>query len=139
MLDFMNLYFLSSQSYMHPIPNPHPSSSSPLIDDFTYIDTDHPSTPSTPISFSPQPTPPASPHKIPTPPPPRKSTRKHIPLTWHSDYITNLSTTQPPHISNLAYTTIQPLFSSFLSTLTTTHCIFQSCHSASSLDYSHEH
>uniref|UniRef100_A0A803LWX7 GAG-pre-integrase domain-containing protein n=1 Tax=Chenopodium quinoa TaxID=63459 RepID=A0A803LWX7_CHEQI len=77
----------------------------------------HSSSPSTPQN-TPSPThpPPITPNNSPTPPPVRKSTRTHNLSVWSKDYI--MLNKPSFHISNLAFTTIQPDFSYFLSSLT---------------------
>lgn len=51
-------------------------------------------------------------------PPVRKSTRIQQKPAWLQDYVTNLPDKSVAHISNLAFTEIQPSFQCFLSTLT---------------------
>lgn len=126
----------SKDSYMTHMPK-HTSASSPQIDDLivfspTHEQESHPVDKNSSENVISEPTDDPEPTETsesieatdsaPISPPPRRSNRAHNKPVWHQDYITKpfSSTHSSSHISNLAFTVINPTFNYFLSTITKT-------------------
>lgn len=105
----------SQKHYMQPVPPSMPTPIAPATFDDPFeiqediLDSTHTSPPTDTQSDVEL----CSPLHIPV----RRSTRNRAPPTWLRDYA---ATTNTHHISNLAYTSIDPTFSCFLSTVTKT-------------------